>query len=536
MPLIVLLIGCSDLGSSAEVEILQQHEQLRSDLQRLESTTTRSSLREALDDPRLHPYALARAIYEQSELQAQAPTFLVQFVATLVAADVAPALVDQELDTLLEEFDEMRRQMSFYTRSPEVFYLTMLRLSQKTANTERTEVLRQRVEQSIANMDNDSMARRLRSQLIEFYIEIGEPELAHPNYEQIEDSTLRVLLAISLAKAYAEKSHIAEANQLIDEFDSSRSELVYLIEDWVKLLLLVDRKEQAIEFLYDMRDAHLNVSAQQGTTLFFTNSMNLNMIIRLLRELGREIEAREALVQSYYFGLENHPGDWFLLRGMLPYLKGFQVQGEQTLFEEAKRDLFNRLYAFVISDERFQQRIFEFTQSMKELGLEDLGREFIDRIAVFNSEELQVTPAMFYFSMSYAYGMLGDNEKAKRYLQPLLDDFSLLEQLFASEGLGPSGVLTFLLEAGHIDEAKALLGRNPDLTHVQLVLQHLITSERLNDALAFTAEHETRIEMTIFMLLRIASGYLQQGQLPNAQDRALMAQHWSQYMPMAKEN
>lgn len=126
---ITLTPACSDLSQDADIEVLQQ-EQLRSDMEQLAAATSRSSLREALDDPRLHPYALARAMFEQSELKAQAPTFLFQFAATLLDAEVAPDLVEKELNQLIQEFDEISRQQEFYAQSPWMFYIRMLRFRQ----------------------------------------------------------------------------------------------------------------------------------------------------------------------------------------------------------------------------------------------------------------------------------------------------------------------------------------------------------------------------------------------------------------------
>ncbi|MCH8501957.1 MAG: hypothetical protein LAT77_08625 [Aliidiomarina sp.] len=525
---VIGLSACSEINSEADIEVLQQ-EQLRADLQRLENTTTRSSLRAALDDPRLHPYALARAMFEQSDLKAQAPTFLFQFAATLIDADVAPDLVERELDQLLTEFDEISRQQAFYAQSPWVFYIRMLRFSERTANHERTERLRLQVE-NYAELH--AFELDARGQMIEFYSERGELEHAHRHYEQIDDRFGRVTFGLDLIKAYAQQGNDRAVQRLVDELSRDPESVGYLIDDWIETLLLANRREQALSFLLERRDIILASLTSDSPHMFFIHAHNFTLIIQHLLDFGRATEAREALIQGYRYGLENSPGDWYLLRGALPYLQGFEALGDVALLEEAKRDLFSRIYALLDDEENFATIVFGFSNVMQELELESLGLEFIDVVAGINESEQRVAPELLYFLLSYAYGLLGEEQKGQAYLQQLFDDFVLLEQLMTSSAIGQNVVISYLLEAGYIDEVKSLIGPHPSFTNRRQLFDALITHERYLEALQVTAEQDIDPVFSIIMLLQVAHGYLKRGQLPNAEARELMARHWSRYMPM----
>lgn len=529
MSLSLVLTACSDMGSDADIEVLQQQEQLRSDMQRLEANTSRSSLRDALEDPRLHPYALARAMFEQSDLKAQAPTFLFQFAATLMDAEVAPDLVERELDQLLNEFDEISRQQAFYAQSPWVFYIRMLHFSQRTANHERTERLRLQVENYAELHTFDLNAR---GGMIEFYSERGELADARRHYDQLDDRFGRITFGFSLIKAYAEQGDDRAVQRLVDELSRDIEGVSYLIDEWIEILLLANRREQAIAFLLERRDAMLATLRSDNPQMFYASAHNFTAIIQQLQRFGRQTEAREALIQGYRYGLENSPGDWYLLRGALPYLQGFETLGDITLLEEAKRDLFGRVYALIADQENFANIVFGFSNIMQELELESMALEFIDEVARFNDSEQRVAPEVLYFLLSYSYGVLGEEEKGQAYLQQLLDDFVLLEQLMTSLDIGHNVMLTYLLDAGYIDEVKSLIGPNPSFSNTRLLFDALITHERYLEALQVTAEQDIDPVFSIVMLLQIAHGYLKRGHLPNAEARDLMARHWSRYMPM----
>ena len=400
---ITLTPACSDLSQDADIEVLQQ-EQLRSDMEQLAAATSRSSLREALDDPRLHPYALARAMFEQSELKAQAPTFLFQFAATLLDAEVAPDLVEKELNQLIQEFDEISRQQEFYAQSPWMFYIRMLRFSQQTANHERTERLRLQIE-NYAEVNTFDL--NASGELIDFYIERGQLDDARRHYDRVEDRFGRFILGLPLIKGYVAHEQERAAQLLIDQLSRDLEGVDYFIDDWIKVLLDANRREQAIAFLLDRRDAILATLTSDTPRMFFTHAHNFTTIIKNLQALGRETEAREALVQGYRYGLENSPGDWYLLRGALPYLQGFKALDDDALFAEARRDLFARLYALLETSENFAQIVFGFSNIMQELELESAGLEFIDQVALFNDKRTTRCPRSLVFSVELFVWCIG---------------------------------------------------------------------------------------------------------------------------------
>jgi len=534
LPLSLVLTACSDMGSDGDIEVLQQQEQLRSDMQRLEANTSRSSLRDALENPRLHPYPLARAIYEQSDLQAQASAFLIQFAVTLSMTDAAPALLDEELDQLLEIFQETNQVASSYARGLGYFYFQMFGLSQQTANTERTEWLRQQTENRVNRIDGGATEVGLKERLFNYYLEIGEPEFAYEHMAQLEDYILRTLWATRLAQTYAKQGQEQAAIDLIDGVYISRNHLLYLIEDWVEALTLVDRKDQASQFLLRLRDLHLNLTTLESHSPFLAHSQRFHLIIRLLSELDHDIEAREALRRGYQYCIENFPSDSDLMRGLLPYLKGFTLQNEAVLLDEATRAIFARLYDLMQTSDQVERHIFEFIDIMQELELNRLGLEFIDAVAQTYDLEQREDAALLTFVLSHAYATFGDKMRGDRYLQRLVNDRVQLEALMQSSGLKPRLVLTHLLEMGYVDEAQRLMEIAPE--HEHLLFIHFLFNERFVDALAFTAERDVVPAQTIYRLLNIAGRYLQLGKLPDADARALMTQHWSDYMPLAKEN
>ncbi|MCL4409134.1 MAG: hypothetical protein M1356_02240 [Gammaproteobacteria bacterium] len=444
-------------------------------------------------------------------------------------AEAAPDLVDRELDVLLSEFDEISRQQEFYAQSPWVFYIRVLRFSQRTGNHERTERLRLQVENFVELYPVDMNAR---GQLIEFYSERDELDHARRHYDRIDDRFGRITFGLSLIEAYAEQGNQRAVQHLVDELSRDSEGLGYLINDWVEILLLADRREQALAFLLERRDAILATLATESPQMFYTQTYNFTVVIEKLLEFDRRAEAREALVQGYRYGIENSPGDWYLLRGALPYLKGFAALEDPAFLDEVKSDLFSRLYALLSEPDNFATILFGFSQIMSELELEGMAIEFIDQAARFNDDEQRIAPEQLYFLLSYAYGLLGEEERGQVYLQRLLNDFALLEQLMGSVVIPQNVVLTNLLEAGYIDEVKRLIGPNPNFSLMRVLFDALIADGRFVEALEMTGEQRMDPAFQIIMLLQVAHGYLKQGQLPNQAARDVMVQYWSRYMPM----
>lgn len=318
--LIGSLAACSDLGSNADIEVLQQQDQQVAEMRRLEAATDRSSMRDALEDPRLHPYALARTMFEQSDFQRQMPMFLLQFAAALIDSETAPDIVDREVDYLLVNFNEISRLQPYFAENQWEFYIRLLQFSQLTLNTERTEQLRSEIENlfELYTVNDHS-----RTRMAVFYLEQGELADVERHLRHIDEPYRQVQISLKLAEQYLQRGDDYEAERLIDEISLLESELLNFIDDWVSILLLANREAQAVNFVLDGFEQGYLALNEEDSFNFYRNIVSFNDLVKQALRLGREEDARNALRRAYrqlasFSGLE-----LFNIRLSVPFLQAF---------------------------------------------------------------------------------------------------------------------------------------------------------------------------------------------------------------------
>lgn len=528
LPLLVGLNGCSDLNSNAEIEILHKQTEQISQLQRLEADTARNTLRAALEDPRLHPYALARAVFEQSGARVETPAFLVQFSATLLDAKAAPDLIDDLIEELLQSFEEISRQNEFLAEYSSIFYMRLLAMSSKTANHERTEQLRLQVEALIEAEGNESFSN---IELLQYYLEGTDLARAEYHLERLGEGFARTSFSLELIDAHLERGDYYEAQRLIDNTARQPEWLQQFIKDWVAILLRADRREEAVDFVLHSTQAILEQLSGADDHYFYSLPNEILTRTTLLQELGRHEEAREAMLTSYRYSLLHEPQSWYLLQATLPYIKGFAALGEPVLFNEVKNWVFNRIYQNLEEDD-FHSFMANFVFNTQALEIEEFALEFLDVVAGYNDVNERIPAAEFAFFLGYAYGALGHSERSDYYLQPLLNDSYRFQTLFESTLSSSMKAVEYLLEAGYVDEIKDYIGATNSFWLQYMLIEKLTADQRFVDALEQIAILDMDAINEAFFLLMVAKGYLEQEILPNAEAREVMALNWQRYMPM----
>lgn len=527
--LIGSLSACSDLGSNADIEVMQQQQdQQVAELRRLEDATRRSSMRDALEDPRLHPYALARTMFEQSDFQRQTPMFLLQFAAALIDSESAPDIVDREVDQLLASFAEISRLQPYFAENQWEFYIRLLQFSQFTLNTERTEQLRSEIENlfELYTVNDHSRAR-----MAEFYLEQGELADVERHLRRIDEPYRQVQISLKLAEKYLQRGNDYEAGRLIDEISLLESELLNFIDDWVSILLLANREAQAVNFVLDGFEQGYLALNEEDSFNFYRNIVSFNDLVKQALRLEREEDARNALLRAYrqlasFSGLE-----LFNIRLSVPFLQAFATLGDQSAFADVKRDLVARTYTYVQNPDYFVELVRAFSEEMHDHGLAEHALEFIELAARMNDDEQRIPEPEFHYVLGYAFGLLGDEARGHYHLQILFDDPDKLAQLSESLWVSPVSVIQDLISAGYTDEAIALVGAHPRMNQVRIVFAALVEEERFVEALQKLGEYNLDDSATVWVMLTIAHGYLKRGVLPNAEAREVMQQYWSRYMP-----
>lgn len=528
LPLSLSLSACSDMGSDAEIEVLQQQASQTAAVQRLDANTSRNSLRTALEDPRLHPFALARAMFEQSEIRAEAPAFLVQFSAVLLEAKAAPDLVDDLIDELLSSFGEISRQNEFLAEYSSIFYMRLLAMSAKTANHERTEQLRVQVEALIEAEGSESFAN---IELLQYYLEAVELAGAQRHLDRLPSGFWRTNFALELLSAYLDRGDYYAAQGLIDELARDQEQLHQFAEMWVELLLRADRHEEAITFVTRATQDRLSMLRTADDYHFYSMPTEILTFIGLLHNLGRLEEAREATIESYRIARTHEPQPWYVLQATLPFVKAFAQLGEPVLFNEVKNHLFSTIYQNLDEDD-FLSFVSTFVLTIENLELQAEGLEFLSVLASYNDTQERIPTAEFEFGMSHGFGALGDTERGAYYLQRLLDDPYRLQTLIDTTLMNSMRAVEYLLAAGYLNEVLRYWGDSPSFSIQFMLIEKLTAEQRFVDALEQVASLEFDTINEAFFLLMVAKGYLEQEILPNADAREVMARHWQRYMPM----
>lgn len=526
--LISILSACSDMGSNADIEVLQKHDTAAAEVRLIETETERRSLREALEDPRLHPYALARTIFAESDFRQNSPMFLLQFAAALIDSETAPEIVDREVDNLLAAFDDISRLQPYFAQNEWTFYLRLLRVSQFTPNTERTKQLRDHVEDlfELHIIDDNSRAR-----LVEFYLEQDNLLAVERHLEQIDEPYYIARFSLILIERYLQRDDRYAAQRLLDELSLMETELLGFTAEWVSVLLLANRESQAVTFVLDGFDRAFSALYDEDQFTFYRNIISFNELVQQALRLERADEARDALLRAYrqlasFSGLE-----LINVRLSIPFLKAFATLGDESTFAEVKRDVLARTYSYLQNPDYFTEVLCAFSAEMLDQGLEQHAIELIDIAAKINDDEVRIPEPEFHYALGYAYGMLGEEERGQRHLQALFNDPTKLDELLSSWRVSPFVVIQDFIDAGYVDEAISLVGTQPSMTEIRVIFGALVAEERFVEALQKLGEYNLNESSTVWGLLTIGHGYLSSGMLPNAEARAVMQDFWSRYMP-----